>query len=464
MGGAVDFGLRIMEMHPVKCRNERSRRLRCTSHWRPEGNNANENPQYTELKKWLPPSVIKRDVTARDARMILSVYGTEKIIEFKSVKQDIEAFAGTQIDANWEDEEVPKEIHDENMMRLLAKKGDHFTTCTPVNKLTWLYDDAYMKARRIFRTDTVVKATGLPKEETYEGRQSIDCFQWASDDNPTLDPAWIEEKIASLGDPDLMLLRRYGVFTQITGAVYKGFDAHIHAATPFRLLFPKGLPEWRKAQVIDLHEHNPWAITYLMFSPEDEWFVFRDHWLSVDRYQTEDVVKLCLSTEQENEEQIDWRLVDPLAEKTQLNTGRKIIDDLRHHGFGNLRGADHKNPRGRDVIRKRLTNAKTCGKPFNNVVKEPGGRTRRLPTIWFCPENAQHTIKAMKTWRMDEYLTMQARASHERFREKPQDKGGHFPRNLEYAAVDPRSKHYSRPALPQAKAFYGFQGTALGMR
>ena len=46
----------------------------------------------------------------------------------------------------------------------------------------------------------------------------------ATDDNPTLDPDTINFIFEDITDPDELALRRFGVFKQISGRVFKTYD------------------------------------------------------------------------------------------------------------------------------------------------------------------------------------------------------------------------------------------------
>lgn len=71
--------------------------------------------------------------------------GTSYIVS-KSYDQGREAFQGRNIPVIWNDEEVPKEIYDEQMLRIMVCGGLIFTTFTPINGLTemtmWFMESA----------------------------------------------------------------------------------------------------------------------------------------------------------------------------------------------------------------------------------------------------------------------------------------------------------------------------------
>jgi len=66
------------------------------------------------------------------------------IIGFKSYDQGREKFQGSSQHWAWLDEESPKDIYTEIMMRLMDTEGDLFGTMTPLQGMTWVYNDIYL--------------------------------------------------------------------------------------------------------------------------------------------------------------------------------------------------------------------------------------------------------------------------------------------------------------------------------
>jgi phage terminase large subunit-like protein len=131
-----------------------------------------------EILKWLPKCEIA-EIKAREGKkddpenaiLDFIVLTNGNIIGFKSCDQGRAKFQGTSKHWIWFDEEPPKEIYDECMMRTLDVKGDIFGTMTPLMGLTFVYDDIYLN-------DT--KPINKQDPEVY-------CAQWSWEDNPFLD-------------------------------------------------------------------------------------------------------------------------------------------------------------------------------------------------------------------------------------------------------------------------------------
>ncbi len=131
-----------------------------------------------ELLKWLPKGEIaginaregKRD-DPENAILDFIVLNNGNVIGFKSCDQGRTKFQGTSKKLVWFDEEPPKEIYDECMMRTLDCKGFIIGTMTPLLGLTFVYDDIYLNDTK-----------PINKQD-----KEIHCAQWSWEDNPFLD-------------------------------------------------------------------------------------------------------------------------------------------------------------------------------------------------------------------------------------------------------------------------------------
>jgi len=81
-----------------------------------------KNTLYPELKKWLPPFLIKKDITARSPKMVIKsgVGGPDIVVEFVSYNQSVQSTAGSQRFIIKCDEEPPKAFWEEQLPRLFG--------------------------------------------------------------------------------------------------------------------------------------------------------------------------------------------------------------------------------------------------------------------------------------------------------------------------------------------------------
>ncbi|GAB7387364.1 hypothetical protein BSNK01_12000 [Bacillaceae bacterium] len=117
------------------------------------------------------------------------------IIGFKSYDQGRDKAQGTSMHFIWLDEEAPKDIYAECQMRVLDTKGDIFATMTPLQGLTWVYDDIYLNDQK--------------PPEKQDPEIFVVMMSW--EDNPYLSEEEIRRLEASM-DPAEIEARKYGRF------------------------------------------------------------------------------------------------------------------------------------------------------------------------------------------------------------------------------------------------------------
>ena len=425
-----------------------------------------KNTQYPEFKKWLPKFLIKKDITIRNPSMIIAdIYGgPDIIVEFVSYNQPPQGTAGPQRVSIWEDEQPPQFFHEEQYPgRLVAEDGDIIITCTPADRISWLYDEIFEKAQLYLRTDKVVWAyaeycdrPGMKKTEVTDSPYDFAVIQAATDDNPTLVPAVVDEMfkdIDAVNHPEIMAIRRYGIFKQISGRIFKSWMDSVHIISEDRY-FPDGIPrDWLHGRGIDYHPSVPWAVGCMSLSYDNELFVWGELNPSPEKNTTLEISHKIAGIGADYKFYLN--LADPLATVTQTNTGYSTMDDLNRIFSMFAREDmckpagwmpwDTKSQVGRDSIRTRLKNSVAVGTPFNNkVVKD--GRTEYLPTMWVlntCPL----TAKSLKNWRMEEWANTVANQTKE-MKETPQQKFSHFCMVIEGLLKHPGFKPRPRRAEP----------------
>lgn len=473
----MDYYMRVWGRHPQKQKNilpdDKIRTIRFASENLP-GDSENEevkNTQYPVMKRRFNPSWILKDITARKTVVTVQpqtpkvIYNGSKVLskpaqfEFVSYGQSTQSQAGVQRKSIYIDESAPKDFFDEQIPRLLAADGDLILSYTPVpGNMGWEFDELFERARIIYRTKAVrdrIKmrfGEDLPEVQITESKDDIAVIMAATDDNPiysvlakekshrigrevTVDE-YITDMLGLISDEDVIDARRYGLFRQLSGKIFKGFDTRIHVVSGNKY-FPDGLPhEWKHFRGIDWHESTPWACGWVAVSPNDEIFVYNEFNPSPEKMITMDIARVIASRSQDY--RFDLNLIDPLSAKIQPNTGLSSLDDLnrifsvfKKEGMGTggwWQVWDTKSQKGRDEIRKRLQNASLCGRPFNNEVKKDG-ITKRLPTLWVL-DNCQETIKSLKNWRREEWGQRSALITKDE-KETPQQRWSHFCTMLE---------------------------------
>lgn len=448
-GGATrismsDLALRLLKLHPVAERNRLPYPVRCVSKVVPQDENDEENQQFVELRKLIPASLIKKKITARSKIMTVRdpKGGADQKVEFMASTQDIDAFMSVQRSAYYQDEEIDKVKWDECQMRLLRDGGDTVISLTPVRGLEWTYDAIWKRASKIYRSDVICQHFGLPKIERTGVDSGIECFCWATDDNPVMDQQSIERIFEGVVDPDDLAMRRYGVFRQVSGRIYKIFDRQAHVIPFDKVYDPSLFRNYWHFRVIDYHQQKPWYVTWVAVSPTHEWYVWNE---LVARHETRTTYDIRDEIKSESllDEDSEYNratLIDPLARVKQSNTGWSVFDDLARgeEGLRRLTPADTKNTNGRMNINLRLKNALTCGVPGNNVNRDGVMDVRygdRLPTIWFL-DNCKGHIDHFMNWRTVDHKQEHVKAT--KVIKMESQKYSDFCRNLEFlGALNP---------------------------
>jgi hypothetical protein len=439
----MDLALRILGIHPNKRRNRFNKPIRCVSKVVPKDHDDEENQQFVEFRRLIPPELWVKKLTARSkvGHIRRMCGGPDAKIEFMASTQDLDAFMSVQRSAYYQDEEIERVKWDENMMRLSKAAsddmgGDLTLSMTPVKGLDWSYDSLWKRATRIYRSKIIQDKFGLPAVEEHNNDNDIEIFSWSTYDNPAMTKDGVKNITKDIDDEDELAMRVYGVFRQVSGRIYKVFDERYHVI-PFEKFFDASLfRNYWHYRIIDFHPTKPWYITWVAVSPTHEWFVWNELKATHDRttsFELRDIIK-SESLLGEDEEYNRRTYIDPLACVSQNNTNRSVKDDISSgdEGLRRVESADTKNNNGRVNVKTRLKNALSCGVPGNNLdTKSPPdirfGSYR--PTLWFF-DNCEEHIEHFRSWRLVDFKQAHVRAT--RTSKKESEKWSDYCRNLEF--------------------------------
>ena len=188
-----------------------------------------------------------------DQIKIKNVFGGISTLGFKSCDQGREKFQGSSLDFVWFDEEPPRDIYEECLMRVMDRKGDIFGTMTPLKGKTFIYDEIYLNAKN-------------NPEIWYE------FINW--EDNPFLDKKEIKLLERSL-DKSVLDARKFGRFSAGAGLVYPEFDETVHVIEPF------SVPgEWQDTVSIDPGLNNPLSAHWYCVDWDGNIYVVAEHFAS----------------------------------------------------------------------------------------------------------------------------------------------------------------------------------------
>lgn len=244
-----------------------------------------------------------------DYILIKNVFGGVSRIGFKSCDQGREKFQGTSLDFVWFDEEPPYDIYLECKMRVMDKKGDIFSTMTPLKGLSWVYSVIYLNPNHDKEIWTIF-------------------MEWA--DNPYLDKEEIEEMSKNLSSEELEN-RRYGNFLSYGGLVYKEFDERVHVIEPFDV--PK---EWFDTISIDPGLHNPLSAHFYAMDFDGTIYVVAEHFFSGQtvEWHAERIKQICekLGWPKRSDGRYD-ALIDSAANQKTLSSNKSVTELFWENGI-----------------------------------------------------------------------------------------------------------------------------------
>lgn len=267
-------------------------------------------PQFA---RWLPPSELINgsweDSYSKAERTLTFANGS--FIEFMSYDQDLVKFAGTSRDFIHYDEEPPQDIFTECSARLVDTAGSWWMTMTPVDGMTWIYDNIYLAAQ--LDTKDLLKVVEVDMR-----------------DNPHLLPGEVDMYEASL-DSDQKMARIKGKFVQIGGLVYKKFSPEIHVVD--HMVPPK---EWAWYASLDHGYNNPTAWLWHAVSPDGTVITFDEHY---EREQTVDQHSAIVNNRNiVHGRPPDYYVGDPAIVQRNGVTATSIQTEYAQHGIGLLLG------------------------------------------------------------------------------------------------------------------------------
>lgn len=269
-----------------------------------------------QLKQWIPPSLLRGGTwtSAYDAMDRVLNFENGSFVELMSYDQDLDKFAGTSRDFIHYDEEPPKDIYTECKARLIDRKGSSWMTMTPVEGMTWIFDEIY--------------------EPGIAGESGIEVIEVDMAENPHLDKEEVQNFLGGL-DEDERKARGEGKFVQMGGLVYKAFNPKIHVIPE---IDPRELlgSNYRHYMSLDHGFNNPTSVHWHAVNPDNEVVTFDEHYESgrIVEYH----VQVIKDKEKRHQRTPDIRVCDPaLAQKNGV-TGTSIQTEYAVRGIGMILG------------------------------------------------------------------------------------------------------------------------------
>jgi phage terminase large subunit-like protein len=281
-------------------------------------------------------------------------YKNGSTAQLKSYESGWRKYQAAAINVVWLDEEPPEEIYKECRLRTMRTSGYIFISMTPLEGLTWVYDE-------IFEVET----------------PTIELHQVSLFDNYTLKEEDIFRTIRGYTEQEREA-RVYGHPTQMAGLIYPAFKRGIHVIAPF----PLG-KDYVLFTGIDPHITTPTAVVYLACGKLGDMYVIGDRFLEGSVKDIADEMKLDF-----REIRHGWAVMDSSARTDIRIFDRDIYSAFCMEGINALLA-----PKGEGSIGKGISEIREYLK-----VSELTG----TPVLRFF-DTAKASIKSMQTLTREQY-------------------------------------------------------------
>lgn len=246
-------------------------------------------------------------------------------IEFMSYDQDTDKFAGTSRHFVHFDEEPPKHVFDECIMRIADTEGSFWISMTPVEGITWLFDTLYTPVDDAEDKEVIVEAAADYGQVIRSDILETTIVEVDQNENPYLSKVGRDRAMRTL-TPEDRIARKQGKFVEMHGLVYKTFNPAIHVVPSFTP--PLG---WDWYMSIDYGWNNPTAVLWHAVAPNGDIYTFAEHYKS--EMTLEEHATTILLREQLWGKEPELRTGDPAMKQTNGITGTSVLTEFANRGI-----------------------------------------------------------------------------------------------------------------------------------
>lgn len=352
-----------------------------------------------KMRRWIPRSAcIDNEFFASwDPKNLVFTFANGSTIDVLTYGMSLEKHGGVPRHGIYFDEEPPRDVFNESMMRLRDYAGFWSIAATPVNGITWTYDHLWE-----------------PAENGDIDFVSIHTFDPAN--NPYLESDDEQTKQYTIGmDSEEVDIRLHGKFVAKSGLVFPMFSKETHVLSQPLPLFD--YRNWKWYSSVDVGWNNPTAWLWHAVSPDGRIYTFAEHY--APRMTIAEHSKVVLAREREWQKQPDVRTGDPAMKQTSGITGTNYLMEYARCGIGiGVEGVPHDVMIGVEKMQQYL----------GIQHKSPWGVER--PT-WMVSPNCVNLIRELKKLRWATYESSKMSYDKNR-REEIHKKDDHAADSLRY--------------------------------
>lgn len=281
------------------------------------------------------------------------------MMQFMTYKQEVSTMGGATLHRVHYDEEPPKDVYEENSLRVMRRGGDQILTMTPLLGLTWTYNSI---AKKYMTKEFEVKRDAL-WESDYYGVVLVDM-----DDNPYLSE---EDKYVTLKDmpPEVIEARKRGKFIHFAGLIYGEFDKsqHVVETADIWQIDEDGEqiinPNYNVVVGIDPGIRNRCAVLWGALDYDDNLIIFEE--LYEQGRTVKEVCEMIKLINAQYKINPVYYIIDPAARNTNFQTGRSDQMEFTDNGINTIAG-QHPVEAGINRVKQRLRNQRL--QVFSNCV------------------------------------------------------------------------------------------------
>lgn len=291
-------------------------------------------------------------------------FANGSLFQFMTYKQDISTMGGATLHRIHYDEEPPQDVAQENRLRIMRRGGDEIITMTPLQGLTWTYDQIAQK----YMTDEFEVEKDAFWESEFVGITLVDM-----DDNPYLSE---EDKYHALKDypPEVVEARKKGRHIHFAGLIYGEFDKTKHMIDDADIWLEDDNgdqyinPNVNVVVSIDPGIRNKCAVVWGALSATDDMYIFEE--LYEQGRTIEEICDLIKRVNTQYKINPLYYVIDPAARNRNFNTGRSDQMEFSDHGIITIAG-QHPVEAGINRVKERLRNQRLfVFSNCNNLIHE----------------------------------------------------------------------------------------------
>lgn len=312
-----------------------------------------------KLKEWLPKGSYetKKNNVGVEHEFYFPKTGSKFTI--LTYKEDTKSHEGWTGDWVWCDEPPPKDKYTANRRGLVAKDGLIFISMTALDE-PWILDDIALKPDKSLGVVGDVPITANPGLTA----EAIRIFEKDLPEN---------ERVA----------RIQGGWMQMTGRIWKMFDASVHVIEPFKVPL-----DWPVTVEIDWHLHLPHAVSFYAVDKHNRHFIIDEIW---ENMTPEELANEIKSRKLKNSWRLNHAEIDPLSkgDKSYIRNRMGLVEDSFSIIQRSLNQADILLETGSKDEKSGIRNIEAWLKGPNSI-----------PILYVfnaCPE----TIKQVQRWSYD---------------------------------------------------------------